>query len=157
MKHAAKMKVGFGYLLLESKISNWSNTAYLKTKVDMLLFTIKHCQNFELTIGHSAGVTVGKCMRMEMFCCCFFFRFDPAFFPRFSLSFPPFLGISYAGPFEPRFFGVDGAALRRYNDKLNIFGPKIWPFFLTLEAFRALPLHARELMFILLLPRILPY
>ena len=54
-----------GYLPLEYNISNWSNTAYLKTKEDMLFFTIKHCQYFTLTKGHGAGVMVGKCMRME--------------------------------------------------------------------------------------------
>ena len=37
----------------------------------MLFFTIKHCQNFTLTKGHGAGVTVGECMRMEMSCCLF--------------------------------------------------------------------------------------
>ena len=80
-------------------------------KVDMLFFTIKHCQKFTLT---------------------------------------------YAGPFEPRLIGVDGAALRMHNGKPSIFGPKIWLFFLTLEAFCALPLHARELVFTLLLHRVLP-
>ena len=80
------------------------------------------------------GVTVGKCMRMMFF---FFFRFDPAFFLLFSLSLPTlffclFLRISYAGPFEPRLIGVDGAAVRRYNGKPNIFGSKIGPFFFFL-------------------------
>ena len=42
-----------------------------------------------------------------------------------SLFFRLFLCISNAGPFEPRLIGVDGAALRRYNGKPNIFGSKI--------------------------------
>ena len=101
-----------GYLPLESNISNWSNVAYLKTKVDMLFFTIKHCQK-----GHGAGVKVGKCMRVEIF----FLRFNPPFFPPFSFSFLPFfcffLRISYAGPFRPLLIGVDRAALRRYRER----------------------------------------
>ena len=72
------------YLPLESIISNRSIIAYLKTKVDMLFFTIKHCQNVR---DHGAGVNMGKCMRMMFF---FFFRFDPALFPLLSLSFPTF-------------------------------------------------------------------
>ena len=56
-----------GYLPVESNISKRSKIAYLETKVDMLFFTIKHCQNFTLTKGHGAGVTVGKCMRIEIF------------------------------------------------------------------------------------------
>ena len=39
------------------------------------------------------------------------------------------LFLRYAGPFEPPLIGVGGAALRRYNGKPNIFGPKIRPFF----------------------------
>ena len=53
---------------------------------DMLFFTIKHCQNFTLTKGHGAGVTVGKCMHLEMLVLLFvfaFLRFDP---PLSSLS-----------------------------------------------------------------------
>ena len=44
-------------------------------------------------------------------------------FPYLFICF--FLRISYAGPFEPRLTGVNGAALRRYNGKPNIFGSKI--------------------------------
>ena len=55
------------YIPLKSNISNGSNTAYLKTKVDMFFFTIKYCKCFTFTKGHGAGVTVGKCMRMEIF------------------------------------------------------------------------------------------
>ena len=40
-----------------------------------------------------------------------------------SLFFCLFLCISYAGPFEPRLIGIDGAALRMYNGKPNIFCP----------------------------------
>ena len=71
-------------------------------------------------------------MRMEIFFFCwFFFGFDPAIFPPFSLSlflslfFCLFLHISYAGPFEPHLIGVDGTALQRYNGKPNIFGLKM--------------------------------
>ena len=84
-----------GYLPLESNTSNSSNTAYLKTKVDMLFFTIKHCQCFTLTKGHGAVVTVGS-MRMAMFLFCLFLffvvvlRFDPTLFPPFSLSISTF-------------------------------------------------------------------
>ena len=78
------------YLPLESNTSNWLNTAYLKMKVDMLFFTIKHCQIFTLMKGHGAGVTVGKCMCMSWKCFIVFLQFDPAFFPPFPLSFPPF-------------------------------------------------------------------
>ena len=70
LKNAAKIGIGLPNIPLESNISNLSNTAYLKTKVDTLFFAIKHCQNFALTEGHGAGVTVGKCMRIEIF---FFF------------------------------------------------------------------------------------
>ena len=59
-----------------------------------------------------------------------------------------------AGPFEPRLIGVDGAALRRYNGKPNISGSKILFFG---SPFRAHSLHARELVFILILSRTLPY
>ena len=65
---------------------------------------------------------------------CFFLFFFAIWSPIFSsflspsLSlFPPFfffclfLCISYAGPFEPRLIGIDGAALRMYNGKPNIF------------------------------------
>ena len=68
----------------------------------MLFFTIKHYKSCTLTNGHGAGVTVWRCMRMEMgfFCCCFFvcffLLFDPAFFPpppplSLSLSLSPYL------------------------------------------------------------------
>ena len=65
-------------------------------------------------------------MRMEIFF--FFFRFDLAFLPPFSVFFLPFLllflCIPYAGPFVPRLIGIEEAALRRYNGKPNIFGLK---------------------------------
>ena len=122
-----------GYLPLKSNISNWSNTAYLKTKVDNYVITSKHCQILTLRKGHGAGVTVGKCMRMEIFFFFFFFAIWSRIF-LFSLSLSLlflglFLRVSYAGPFPPRLIGVDGAALRRYNGKTNIFGSKIWPSF----------------------------
>ena len=115
-----------------------SNTAYLKTKVDMLFFTIKHCQ-----ILHSQKVMAHWSQWENVWTLRSFFgfylRFDPAFFPPFSLSFSLFfclfLGISNAGPFEPHLIGVDWAALQRYNGKSNIFGPKIWPFFLLWKPF----------------------
>ena len=44
--------------------------------------------------------------------------------------------------------GVDGAALRRYTVNRTFLVRKFDHFFLTSEAFRALPLHARELVFI---------
>ena len=75
--------------------------------------------------GHGAGVTVGKCMHMEIFF--FVCNLIPHFFLLcLSLSLPfllPFL--AHAGPFEAFLIGVDGAALGRYNGKLNIFGSKI--------------------------------
>ena len=140
-----------GYLPLESNISNWSNAAYLKTKVHMLLFTIKHCQFFTLTKGHGAGVTVGKCMRMEIF---FFLRSDPVFFPPFSLSFSPFsftfsCAFPMLGHLSCTWLVLTGL---RYKDTTVIR-----TFFLTWEAFHALSLPARELVLILLLTRILPY
>ena len=66
LKNAAKMGVGLG-IYLWNPTSNWSKIAYLKTKVDMLFFTIKHCQNFTLTKGHGAGGTVGKMYAPEHF------------------------------------------------------------------------------------------
>ena len=81
-----------------------------------------------------------------------FFSLFPLFF------FYLFLRISYAGPYNPRLIGVEWAALRMYNGKPNSFGPKICLFFfLTLAAFRALSLHAREWLYILSLHCILPY
>ena len=60
----------------------------------------------------------------------FFLQFDPHFSSfLFLLFFRLLLHILYAGPFESCLFGVDGAALQRYNGKLNIFGPKIWQLF----------------------------
>ena len=88
---AAKMRVGLDILIpLEFNIRNSSNTAYLKTKVDMLLCNQALPIVFTFTKGHGAGVTVGICMRMEMSFFFFFFLFDPALFPPFSLSFSPF-------------------------------------------------------------------
>ena len=92
LKNAGKIEVVLDiYLWNSTYISNWSKVAYLKTKIDMLFFTLKHCQNFTLAKGHGAGVTVGKCMRMEMIFCLFvcFLRFNPSFFTFFSF-FPPF-------------------------------------------------------------------
>ena len=55
----------------------------------------------------------------------FFFDLIPYFFLLFLFfsifSFTFFLCILYAVPFGPRLIGVDGAALRRYNGKPNIF------------------------------------
>ena len=134
-----------------SWISNWSNTAYLKMKAGMLFFTMKHCPIFTLTKGYGAGVKVGKCMHMFFwffFLFCFFLQFDPTFFLSFSLSFPPFsfafsctfhmlghlshawlvlMGLHYEGTM------VNWTFLIRQFDH----------FFLTLEAFSTLPLHAR--------------
>ena len=78
-----------GYIPLEYNISNWSKVAYLKTKVDMSFFTIKHCQNFTFARGHGAGVTMEKCIRMEL---CFFLCvcFNPLFISSFFSLFPPF-------------------------------------------------------------------
>ena len=109
LKQAAKNGGRVGYLPLESNISTWSKVPYLKTKVDMLFVTIKHCQNFTLAKGHCAGVTVEKCMRMELFVFVFLFLFCvliPHFFllplSLSSLLFCLFLRISSAGSFEPR-------------------------------------------------------
>ena len=87
---------------------------------------------------------MGKCVRIEifyfylrmemfyfhLFTYLFILRFDPAFFLFYFFTFfffCLFLRISYAGTFEPRLIGVDGAALRRYmyNGKPNTFGPII--------------------------------
>ena len=75
-------------------------------------------------------------MRMEMFFLCFFFDLIPHYFSSFLSLFPSlffclFLRISYARPFELHLLGVDRAALRRYNGKPNIFGPKILIVFQT--------------------------
>ena len=73
-----------GYLPLESNIRNSSSTVFLNTKVDMLFFTIKHCQFFTLTKGHGAGVMAWKCKRMEI--CNLILHFSSFL----SLSFSPF-------------------------------------------------------------------
>ena len=125
----------------------------------MLFFTIKHCQIFTLTKRYGAGVHGGKMYAHDVFFV--FLRFDPAFFSPFSRSLPPFcfaisclfhmLGhlcrallmftrLQYEGVTVDRTFLV-----RKFDH-----------FLLTSDAFRVLRLHARELMFILLLPRILP-
>ena len=63
-------------------------------------------------------------MRMEINCLVFL-QFHPTFFSPFSLSFPPF---SFAFPYAFRMLGhlidVNGATLRKYNGKPNIFGSK---------------------------------
>ena len=68
------------------------------------------------------------------FLCFVFLPFNPPVFPPFSLFpslfFRLLLCISYARPFEPRLIGVDGAALRSYNVKPNIFGPNIFLYML---------------------------
>ena len=82
-----------GYLPLESNINNWSNTAYLKTKIDMLFFTIKHCKFFTLTKVMAQGSRWENVCAWRFFFFFFFFfflRFDPALFTPFSLSFPSF-------------------------------------------------------------------
>ena len=135
-------EVRVGYLSLESNISNWSNTAYLKTKVDMLFFTIKHCNFFFFFFFYTRDRSWrrgygGKMYAHGYFFFFFFFFFFAIWSPIFSfflslfpsLFFCLFLHISYAGPFEPLLIGVDWAALWRYNGKPNIFGSKIWPFF----------------------------
>ena len=116
----------------------------IKMKVDILFFTIKHYQIFTLTKGHGAGVTVGKCMCMEMFCFFLFFcdlipHFSSFLFLFSSLFFCLLLCILYAKPFEPHLSGVDGAALQRYIGKPNCwsenliifshFGSLLHPFF----------------------------
>ena len=111
----------FTYLPLESNISNWSKTAYLKTQVDMLFFTIKHCQNFTFMKGHGAGVTVGNCMRMDLFFVFFggwggaWFCIFSTFLSFHSLFFCLLFRILYTRPFEPCLIRVGGAALRRFN------------------------------------------
>ena len=126
------------YLPLESNISNWLNIAYLKSKVDMLFFTIKHCQNFALTKCHGTGVKVGKGLPMEIF----FFAIWSCIFSSFLSLFPSlffclFLPISYTGVFGTHLIGVDRAAVWRYNGKPNIFGLKIWRlFFLLWKTFK---------------------
>ena len=84
--------------------------------------------------GHGGKIYAhGDCFYFFFFFFFFFFLYFCDLIPLFSsfLSLFPsilfylFLRISYAGPFGPHLIGVDGAALRRYNDKPNIFGPKI--------------------------------
>ena len=140
--HILRMAEGFekmqpnggrvGHLPLESNIRNWSriHVVYLKTKVDMLFFTIKNCQNFTLTKGHGAEVMVGKCMRMESF------SFSCAMLDHLSLPWLVLAGLHYEGTMVNQTFLVQ----------------KFDHFFLSLEAFHALSLHDRELVFILLLP-----
>ena len=129
-------------------------------------------QSSTVKILHSRKVMVqgSPCENVCAWRCCFFFFcffvcllffllffaiWSPIFSSSLSISLlfcRPFLSISYAGPFEPCLTGVNGAALHvwRYNGKPNIFGPKIWLFFIyiyTLQDFHALPLHARGLVF----------
>ena len=76
MKNADKMGVVFKFAP-EIQHKQLIKNSLLETKVDMLTFTIKHCHDFTITKCHGAGVTVGKCMRMEML---FFFFFVVGFF-----------------------------------------------------------------------------
>ena len=119
-------------------------------------FIILYNQALPIFYTHKRSWRRGHSRKMYAHGDVFFFFFD--FIPHFfllSLSFSPFclfLRISYAGPFELLLIGVDGTALQRYNGKPNIFGLKIWQFFLASEAFRALFLPATELVLILLSP-----
>ena len=128
----------------------------------MLFFTIKHCQFFTLTKCHGTGVTVvGKCMRMEtFFCVC---DLIPHFF-LLSLSLSlPFLLPAFSCPF--RMLGhlsrawliLTGLHCKGTTVNRIFLVRKYYHFFITSEAFRTLSLLARELVFILLFPRILPY
>ena len=102
----------------------------------MLFFTIKHCQNFTLAKGHGAGVTMEKCMRMEMFFFLLFFvsflHFNPSFFLLFSLFFPfilPFLAQFICWAIWAAHDWHWRCGITRVHGKPNVFGPKIWPFF----------------------------
>ena len=66
----------------------------------MLFFTIKHCQNLTLTKGHGAGITMGKCMRMELV---FFFFFCDLFLHFFVLSLSLSLSLHFLLPFFAHF------------------------------------------------------
>ena len=62
--------------------------AYLKTKVDMLFFTIKHCQNFYTHQRSRRRSHSGKMYAHgDVFCFVSFWRFDPHFFSPFSIFF----------------------------------------------------------------------
>ena len=82
-----------GHSPLESNISNWSKVVYLETKVDMLFFTMKHCQNFTLAKRHCKGSRWENVCAWRFFFFFFFFflQYNPPFFPNFSLSFHHFL------------------------------------------------------------------
>ena len=148
-----------GYLRLETNISNRSNT-----KVEMLFFTIKHCKFL-----HSWKV-MAQGLRWENVCawkCFYFYLFIfcdliPHFSSFLSLSFPPFsLAFSCAfripSHLSRAWLVLTGLHYECTTVNWTFLVRKFDHFFLTSEAFRALPLHSRELVFILLLPRILPY
>ena len=91
----------------------------------------------------------------------FFFAIWSHIFPLFFLSFPPFsfaffCAFHMLGHLSRAWLLLTGC-ITCTKVQPNIFGSKIWPFFLTSEAFRALPLHTIELVFIPFLPRILLY
>ena len=103
----------------------------------------------------------------ENVCAChgdvvFFLRFDPAFYSHFLLSFPP-LSFAFScafcmlGHLSHACLVLTGLHYKCTMVNQTFLVRKFDHFFLTSEAFRALPLHARELVFILLLPRILLY
>ena len=120
-----------GYYLLKSNISNWLTIAYLKTKVD---YVILHNLALPKFNTHDWSWCSGHDGKMYAHGDFFYFCNLIHYFSPFSL-FPSlfvrlFLRISYAGSFELRLIGVDGAALRRYKDKPDSFGPKILIFLL---------------------------
>ena len=158
LKKCTKNVGSVGYLPLESNISNWSNTAYLKSQVDMLSFTIKHCQFFTLLKGNGAGVTVGKCI----FFFFFFFAFRSRIFTSFlsllpSLFFCLFLRFLVCRSLSCAWLLLTGLHYKSTTVNRTFLVRKFDHFFLTSEAFHAPVLHARELVCILLFLRILPY
>ena len=103
----------------------------------------------------------GKMYVHDVFFVFFFFSLIPIF-PPFSLSFLPFLlhfscAFRMLGYLSRAWLALTGLHNEGTTVDRTFLVRTFDHFFLTLEAFRAFPLHARELLFILFLHRILPY
>ena len=133
--------VRIGYSPLESNISNWSNVAYLKTKADS--YVILHNQALSKFYARERSWRRGHGRKT-------FLSHSSLLFCLLVCSF------RMLGHLRRAWLALTGLHYEGTTVNRTFFGPKIWAFFLSLEAFRALPLHARDLLFILLLHRI-PY